>query len=131
MEKLSKRKQKEYKTWKENIENGVIDFINEKDYERFMNIYEEQKQYTDIFETSIITCEEEPKYVEKINICQEIPIKRDVEKSITYEKEKSNKLTHRKNKNVDKIFCFTISAFLICGFCFFNFIGIVIYFTGI
>ena len=137
MEKLSKRKQREYKIWKENIENGVIDLINENDYEKFVNIYEKEKELTNIFETSIITCEEGPmeKDFEKINICQEIPIKKHVEKSITYEKEKGNKITHRKNKNVDKNvdknFCFTISAFLICSFCLFNFVDMIIYFTGI
>ena len=133
METLSKRKQREYKIWKENIENGVIDLINENDYEKFVNIYEKEKKLTNIFETSIITCEEGPmeKDFEKINICQEIPIKKDVEKSIICEKEKSNKITHRKNKNVDKNFCFTISAFLICSFCLFNFVDMIIYFTGI
>lgn len=58
MEKLSKKKQTEFILWKENLEHGVFDLINEKDYEEFMNIYEqltiENKKDIDIYENNTI-----------------------------------------------------------------------------
>ena len=123
MEKLSKKKEKEYILWKETIENCTCDFINEKDYDIFMKIYEEE----------INMCKETPKDVEKINICKEKP--KDVEKiNICKEKPKDVEeidICKETPKDVDKIFYFTIFTFFICGFCFFNFVNILIYFTGI
>ena len=110
MEKLSKKKEKEYILWKETIENCTCDFINEKDYDIFMKIYEEE----------INICKETPKEVEEINMCKEKP--KDVGEI---------NMCKEKPKDVDKIFYFTIFTFFICGFCFFNFVNILIHFTGI